>query len=396
VVNWKLIRAENISKLYRLYEGPGERLKEAAGLGRGRGRDFWALRGVSFEAVRGEVFGVVGPNGSGKSTLLQVVSGVIQPTSGRVEASGRVAALLELGAGFNPEFTGRENARLQCELQGFWGQELEERVEAIEGFAGVGEYFDRPCREYSSGMYVRVAFSAAIHVDPDVLIVDEALAVGDALFSSKCVRRLEEMKRAGKTMLFVSHDLGLVRQLCDRGMLLWKGEVAALGEAAEVCGKYVAVAQSPEAPEVELARREAEHGDRRASVVRVAMVGGSGEGSVFEGGERIRVVVEVKFHEAAEDPFVGILIRTRKGMDVFGTNTRVEGLELGRVEAGEMVGLEFGMRCRLARGEYTLTVAAQRQDGKSMHWADDLMVFRVAESRDLAGVADLSEGVRRL
>jgi lipopolysaccharide transport system ATP-binding protein len=203
-----LVLVQNVSKLYRLYRRPVDRLHEMLPRRKPRHTDFWALQDISFEVESGEMLGLVGPNGCGKSTLLQIVSGILQPTTGRVVTRGRIAALLELGAGFNPEFTGRENVYLNGELLGLSRAEIDKSMPSIEAFAEIGEFIERPVKEYSSGMYVRLAFSTAIHVDPEILIVDEALAVGDAVFANRCVRKFQELRERKVTVLFVSHDLG--------------------------------------------------------------------------------------------------------------------------------------------------------------------------------------------
>ena len=210
-----MIEVRSVSKVYRLYGKPSHRLLETL-TERVMHREFYALRNVSLRVEPGEMLALVGPNGSGKSTLLQIVAGILDPTRGSVRVDGRVAALLELGAGFNPEFTGRENILLNGEILGRTRKEMEEAFPRIAAFAGLGEFIDRPVKEYSSGMYVRAAFSAAIHAEPQVLIVDEALAVGDAIFARRCVEKFEELKARGVTILFVSHDLGLVKRLADR------------------------------------------------------------------------------------------------------------------------------------------------------------------------------------
>ena len=224
-----MVLVQNVSKLYRLYRRPVDRLHEMLPGAQSRHTDFWALQDISFEVESGEMLGLVGPNGCGKSTLLQIVSGILQPTTGRVVTRGRIAALLELGAGFNPEFTGRENVYLNGELLGLSRSEIDKSMPSIEAFAEIGEFIERPVKEYSSGMYVRLAFSTAIHVDPEILIVDEALAVGDAVFANRCVRKFQELRERKVTVLFVSHDLGLVKQLSDRAILLYRGRIEAQG-----------------------------------------------------------------------------------------------------------------------------------------------------------------------
>src|SRR6202789_1731712 len=235
-----MLQVQNVSKVYRLYRRPADRLLGLLPFSNHSApQEFWALRDVSLTVERGEVLGVIGPNGSGKSTLLQIVSGILEPTRGRVIARGRIAALLELGAGFNPEFSGRENVFLNGEILGIARRDMERVFPEIERFAEIGTFMDRPVKEYSTGMYVRLAFSTAIHVDPEILIVDEALAVGDAIFANRCIKKFVELKERKVTVLFVSHDLGLVKRLCDRTALMIDGRVAAFGNPSEVVNRYV-------------------------------------------------------------------------------------------------------------------------------------------------------------
>jgi lipopolysaccharide transport system ATP-binding protein len=237
-----VVLVQNVSKLYHLSRRPSDRILELMPfIGHKRYQEFWALKEVSFGVERGEILGIVGPNGSGKSTLLQIISGILPPTRGRVLAGGRVAALLELGAGFNPDFTGRENVRLNGEIMGLSRAEIDRAFPKIEEFAEIGTFLDRPVREYSSGMYVRLAFSTAIHVEPEILIVDEALAVGDAIFANRCMQKFEELRSRKMTILFVSHDLGLVKRLSDRAVLMLNGKVVAEGTPKDVVNRYVGV-----------------------------------------------------------------------------------------------------------------------------------------------------------
>src|SRR5580704_15872669 len=235
-----MVLVQNVSKLYRLYRRPADRIREMVPFqSRKLHSDFWALRDISFQVEKGETLGLVGPNGCGKSTLLQVVCGILQPTEGRVVTTGRIAALLELGAGFNPEFTGRENVFLNGEIMGLSRGQIERALPSIAAFADIGEFLERPVKEYSSGMYVRLAFATAIHVEPEILVVDEALAVGDAVFANRCVRKFEELKQRKVTVLFVSHDLGLVKQLSDRAILLVGGRIHAQGDPNQVINQYI-------------------------------------------------------------------------------------------------------------------------------------------------------------
>src|SRR2546427_1789898 len=235
------IRFENVSKSYPIYDSPGDRLKELVTFNRLEfHRNFWALHDVSFEVARGETFCVIGENGSGKSTLLQLVAGILQPSSGTIEVNGRVSALLELGAGFNPEFTGRDNVYLNGAILGLSTREIDARYRAIEEFAEIGDFINRPVKTYSSGMVVRLAFAVAINVDPEILLVDEALAVGDLYFRQRCMRKVHELRSRGITILFVSHAIGDVKAIGDRTLWLEHGRAVELGETDRVVSKYMA------------------------------------------------------------------------------------------------------------------------------------------------------------
>lgn len=389
--------AQNVSKLFRLYDRPSDRLRELLPFGRKHHTDFWALRNVSFTVDPGEILGIVGPNGSGKSTLLQIAAGILQPTSGRVSVEGRVAALLELGAGFNPEFSGRENVYLNGEIMGLSRLETERAFPAIEAFAEIGDFIDRPVKEYSSGMYVRLAFATAIHVEPDVLIVDEALAVGDAIFANRCLQKLEELKTRKVTILFVSHDLGLVKRLCHRAILMMKGEILCHGAPSEVVNRYVALVHDRNAISAEKSDLTGNyrHGDRASTIERIRVVDSAGrEISAVPAGEDISVEVTARFHRPVANPMIGILIRNRLGVEVFGTNTKIERVDLGSFHPGDVITTQFGFRCFLTRQDYTLTVATQYESGASQDWLDDALQFTVVDERDTAGIASFRTDVR--
>jgi ABC-type polysaccharide/polyol phosphate transport system ATPase subunit len=338
----------------------------------------------------------VGPNGGGKSTLLQIICGVLEPTTGRVVKQGRVAALLELGAGFNPEFTGRENVYLNGEILGLPLAEIEQVLPEIERFADIGEFIDRPVKTYSSGMYVRLAFSTAINVSPDILVVDEALAVGDAVFANRCVRKFEEIKKRGVTVIFVSHDLSLVKLISDRAIFLMGGRIEAAGEPSHVINRYIGVVLERQKAFIDAEREPSKiqasfrHGDRMAEVIGVELAGRDGAPArVLESGEPVTVRVTSKFYADQPDPMVGIMIRTRIGMDVFGTNTKLEKLSLGHCRAGDVLSVDFHFNCWLAPQEYTLTIATQHPDGSSHDWLDEALAFTVVAPRYTAGVANL-------
>jgi ABC-type polysaccharide/polyol phosphate transport system ATPase subunit len=398
-----VISVQNVSKLYRLYQHPLDRVLGALSIKTRQPAEFWALRNVNLRVEKGEVFALLGPNGSGKSTLLQIISGILQPTAGRVLRSGRVAALLELGAGFNPEFTGRENVFLNSEIMGLSRKETQQIFSRIEAFAEIGRFIDRPVKEYSTGMYVRLAFSAAIHIDPEILIVDEALAVGDAIFASRCIQKFEELRQRKVTILLVSHDLGLVKRLSDRAAFMLEGQVVLEGSPKDAVNRYVGFVLDRERGETGRPDADAEgvaartsfrHGDGASRVIDVAILSADGEPChAFRRGESISVRIRAIFRQAVENPVVGILIRNRIGMDVFGTNTRLEQIELGRFEAGENLEVEFELDCLLSRQEYTVTVATQHWNGLSQDWLDDVLEFRVVDTKDVAGVLNLNTRV---
>ncbi|MEX2304406.1 MAG: ABC transporter ATP-binding protein [Bryobacterales bacterium] len=402
-----MLTAQNISKLYQIYNRPADRLREALWFGRRRlHQNFWALREMSLAVEKGETLGIVGPNGCGKSTLLQVLCGILEPTTGRVVRQGRVAALLELGAGFNPEFSGRENVYINGEIMGLSRAEVERALPSIERFAGIGDFIDRPVKTYSSGMYVRLAFSTAIHVEPDILIVDEVLAVGDAVFANRCIRKFQELQEMGVTVVCVSHDLGLVKQISNRAIFLLDGRIQAEGSPADVVNRYVGTVLERQKAFNESEQRSPgtgngslsyshRHGDRDAEIIEVELLGADGRPArVLESGQPARVRLRAKFQAEQPEPMAGMLIRTRTGMDVFGTNNKIEAAAAGPCKPGDVLEVEFAFECWLAAQEYTLTVAVQHADGHSHDWLDDVITFRVIDPRRLAGVANLHPTVQ--
>ena len=441
-----VVRFEGVGKCYQVYETPRDRLKQfvlprlrslAGRPQRQYHREFWALRDVSFELKRGEAMAIIGRNGSGKSTLLQMLCGTLTPTSGSIETSGRIAALLELGAGFNPEFTGRENVHMNATLLGLNRQQIEERFDAIAAFADIGDFLDQPVKVYSSGMFVRLAFSVIAHVDADILVVDEALAVGDALFTQKCMRFIRKFREHG-SLLFVSHDSGAVMNLCDRAIWLQAGGVQRQGSAKEVCEQYLddlfrsmdAQAEAPAAPPEESAPEAvAAEPDRAMRIERLRQPGlvwrdqraafinasnlrndlqvfrfGEQEGAHFGGtdacitdvrlldgkgdpvnwivgGERVTIRIEAQARIPLGSPIFGFMLRDRLGQSVFGDNSYLAWHERPlRVEAGESFAAEFEFYMPwLAWGDYVFQVAlaeGTQQDHRQLHWIHDALVLR--------------------
>ncbi|HEX8634727.1 MAG TPA: ABC transporter ATP-binding protein [Pyrinomonadaceae bacterium] len=420
------LRVEGVAKQYRIYDHPSDRLKET--LTRGwlkRHREFWALREISFEIERGTTVGIVGPNGSGKSTLLQIVTGTLTPTHGDVQVEGRVAALLELGAGFNLEFTGLENIYMNAALMGFSRADTHARLERIERFAEIGDFLHQPVKTYSSGMYVRLAFAIAVNTDPEILVVDEALSVGDTIFQHRCVRRIKEMQAAGTTILFVSHEPTLVRALCTRAILLNGGRMIADGTPMEVLNRYQRVIMAreeayadnseatktvePDARENEgagaveaggtVARQPLQysyrHGNKRAEVIGAELVDGATGRAVelVETGDAVAVRLRVLFHEDAAEPVCGFMIRNRHGINVYGTNTEQRGQPLGAARRGEIIEAVFTFRCWLGQEHYFVSVAAHTPDGEAFDWLDGAIFFRVSCAVEMEGIANLDARV---
>jgi ABC-type polysaccharide/polyol phosphate transport system ATPase subunit len=358
------IEFAGVSKSYPIYDSPSDRLKELVTFQRlKRHREFWALRDVSFQVQRGETFCIVGENGSGKSTLLQIVAGILQPSNGEVRVQGRVAALLELGSGFNPEFSGKDNVYLNGAILGLSSAEMDRRYQQIVDFAEIGEFIHQPVKTYSSGMAVRLAFSVAIHVDPEILLVDEALAVGDIYFRQRCMRKVHELRAKGITILFVSHATGDVKALGDRVLWLDRGEVRALGDTDQVVTQYlVAMNQKDSAylshkhsqpvdkteaslpPELAAHLPNVDHrfGDGRAEVLGISLLSCAGEPlRLLDPGSTIIIRISARAKAYLPLPNVGFMLRNHLGVDFTGTNTTREGYELAPMQPGDVVTVDF-------------------------------------------------------
>ena len=406
------LRVEGVSKQYRIYDRPGDRLTESLTRGRlKRHRAFWALSNISFALEQGTTTGIIGPNGCGKSTLLQIIAGTLTPTHGRVWHAGRVAALLELGAGFNPEFTGLENIYMTSSLQGFSRDETAARIPQIERFAEIGDFIRQPVKTYSSGMYVRLAFAAAISVDPQILIIDEALSVGDAVFQHRCLRRIREMQERGTTILFVSHDPAAIRALCARAILLNAGRLEADGAPPDVLNRYQKLIMSrTEAYEATESDEEADnditlladaprapltyayrHGDGSAEILSVELLDAMRRTvELIESGERVMVRVRARIHRDMEEPVCGFLIRNRHGIHIYGTNTEIQKALFGPTRRGEVIEATFAFDCWLAPDTYSVTVAVHSIGGISHDWLDNAVYFRVISAMPVEGVANLN------
>jgi lipopolysaccharide transport system ATP-binding protein len=387
-----VIEAAGVGKVYKSYPRKSGRALEWLGFPP-QHKAHWVLRDVSFGVRRGEAVGIVGLNGAGKSTLLKIVAGVTHPTEGRVSRSGRVAALLELGMGFHPDFPGRQNVFMSGQLQGLSYDEVARHMPQIEAFADIGEYIDEPVRTYSSGMQVRLAFSVATAVRPEVLIVDEALAVGDIFFQQKCFERLHEFREQGTTLLFVSHAAATVIDLCDRALLLEHGRLTFDGSPKEATDRYQATAivqLDRNADEVEMTGGNLTSAS--ATLDSVKLYNDAGETEVVAADEMVRLRIRYRIHRALEDPHVGFKIRNRYGTVLFETNSYTMRQFPGPYPAGSLLDATFEFRALLAPGEYTVTAGlanrgfAEGSFKEALSYEHEVLAFSVARMSDNAAI----------
>jgi lipopolysaccharide transport system ATP-binding protein len=402
------VRFRSVSKSYPIYDAPGDRLKELVLPRRYRfHRDFWALRDLNFTIRRGETFCVIGENGSGKSTLLQMVAGILRPTAGELEVNGRVSALLELGAGFNPEFSGRDNVYLNGSILGLTTRQVDQRYRDIEEFAEIGDFINQPVKTYSSGMVVRLAFAVAINVDPEILLVDEALAVGDIYFRQRCMRKVHELRSRGITILFVSHSMGDVKAIGDRVLWLDKGQMMDLGDPDTVVSKYLAAMVEKDSVYLTLkepaARKGGEpsrlppeivesipnidhrYGDGRAEVIGIAVLDMNGRpAALLEPGARIVVRISVRAKEQVPLPIVGFMLRNHLGVDFSGTNTAREGFELAPMMPGDVYTVDFYLdlpELYPASFSFSPAIADGTLHGYKMcDWIDNALVLQMGHA----------------
>lgn len=424
------IQVENISKCYQIYDNPRDRLLQfvlprlqrfAKRNPKQYFKEFWALQDISFEVKKGESVGIVGRNGSGKSTLLQIICGTITPTRGEIATHGRVAPLLELGSGFNPEFTGRENVYMNANVLGLNKEEIDERFDDIASFADIGEFMEHPVKMYSSGMYLRLAFAVIAHVDADILVVDEALAVGDAIFTQKCMKFIRSFKENDKTLIFVSHDSGAVQSLCNTGVWLHDGRIKQIGTSKKVSEAYLQFTlqetygdsatlhtieeKGTEETAVDYgAVAEVQDNTESASgwatgsaeIISISMQRISpGPTNYFDGGERVRVEVHAKANQPLDHPIIGFLVRDRLGQDLFGENTLpFTDIAPRPVSAGQELIAQFEFRLpMLPNGQYTVMASIADGDlynNTQHHWLNNALIINVSSSKVRWGLVGVS------
>ena len=416
----KVIQIRDLSKMYKLYDKPSDRLKESLGLTKKKCyREHYALSHVSFDVHQGETVGIIGTNGSGKSTILKIITGVLNPTDGEVIVDGRISALLELGAGFNMEYSGLENVYLNGTMIGFSREEIDEKLDDILNFADIGEFIHQPVKTYSSGMFVRLAFAVAINIEPEILIVDEALSVGDVFFQAKCYHKFEEFKKMGKTIIFVSHDLSAVSKYCDKVILLNRGEKLDEGSPKAMVDMYkqLLVNQDPintdrqeESGEIVAQEIEGswksnfqvnpntlEYGEKIAEIVDFAVFDSKGAiTNTIEKGSRFQIKMKILFHEEIQDPICAYTFKDTRGTEITGTNTMFEKAYIRPPKAGETCVITFEQKMDLQGGEYLISFGCtgyRNGDFHVFHRLYDACNITVVSTKNTVGFYDMNSKV---
>ena len=403
--------------MYKLYDKPSDRLKEALGLTRKKlYKEHYALRDVNFDIQEGECVGIIGTNGSGKSTILKIITGVLTPTQGEVKVDGRISALLELGAGFNMEYSGLENVYLNGTMIGFSKEEIDARLDDILEFADIGDFIHQPVKTYSSGMFVRLAFAVAINIDPEILVVDEALSVGDVFFQAKCYHKFEEFKKQGKTILFVSHDLSSVSKYCDRVILLNKGVKLDEGSPKQMVDLYkqLLVGQDPVKQQETGKEKKAavqsestgnfqanpnmlEYGNRMAEIIHFEVLDDRGMlSNTIEKGTEFKIRMKVHFNEDIQEPIMAYTFKNIKGTEITGTNTMFEKAQVARSGAGDECTVTFTQNMDLQGGEYLLSFGCtgyKDGDFTVFHRLYDACNITVVSSKNTVGFYDMNSRI---
>lgn len=411
------IKVDDISKLYKLYDRPSDRFKEALGLSRKKKyTEHYALRNVSFDIQKGETVGIIGTNGAGKSTILKIITGVLNPSEGKVVINGRISALLELGAGFNMEYTGIENVYLNGTMIGFTKEEIDEKLEDILKFADIGDFVNQPVKTYSSGMFVRLAFAVAINIEPEILIVDEALSVGDVFFQAKCYKKFEEFKRDGKTIVFVSHDLGSIAKYCDRVVLLNKGKKLSEGEPKPIIDMYKKVLVNQLGDEVNTEQQKVniteidnwkekiqinpnmeEYGNGMANIVDYAII--DDEENIVDSitkNTAFEIKMRVQFNADIINPIFAFTIKDLRGTEITGTNTMYERLYVDNVKPGDVKTVTFRQEMNLQGGEYLLSLGCTGYIGDEFqvfHRLYDVCNITVISDKNSVGFYDMNSRI---
>ncbi|WGU93810.1 ABC transporter ATP-binding protein [Paenibacillus dendritiformis] len=396
-----VVSCRNISKKFKTYPSQLKKFFEIASFNTYKTHsEHWALKDISFDVKKGETYGIIGFNGSGKSTLLSILAQTKSPSLGTFLVNGRIAALLELGAGFHPELTGRENVKYNSYLHGISSTDIQKKMDSIKEFSGIGDYFDKPVKNYSSGMYVRLAFSLAIHVDPDILIIDEALAVGDEVFQRKCYAKFEEFKAEGKTIILVTHDLNAVRTLCDRVSIIYDGNKIYEGTSNEVANYYQKMALTANL-EVQAKQNQSDnkmrYGNGKGRIVSYQLQNSNidEESIVYRTGESIRIKVEIEVKDKIVLPVIGVIFKTINGVEVYGTNSRLLDCNIGEVYPQQKIFCEMTIPLYLNEGNYFISLGLSDHHSGETITVDrmvDVTFIRVISDVPCLGVANFNIG----
>jgi teichoic acid transport system ATP-binding protein len=434
-LNDNAISVNNVTKIYRLYEKPIDRLKEVMSpTHKNYHRDFYALSGISFDVPKGQTVGIIGTNGSGKSTILKIITGVLTPTEGTLKVNGVISALLELGAGFNMDYTGIENIYMNGTMMGFSRKDMDDKLKDILDFADIGDFVYQPVKTYSSGMFVRLAFALAINVEPEILIVDEALSVGDVFFQAKCYRRMEEIRQKGTTILMVTHDMGAIIKYCDQVVVLNKGNFVAQGEPGKMVDLYKKILAN-QMDDLSLDLEEirsgelndfsgeqvksrsdrnalkegfmkdkltvnpnrTEYGDKKAEIVDFGLLDERGNlSNLLLKGEYFTIKEKIQFHGNIESPIFTYTIKDKRGADLTGTNTMYEASDVESVKQGDVYEVEFKQKMTLQGGEYLLSMSCTGfENGEHVvyHRLYDIVNITVISNKNTVGIYDMEPKV---
>ena len=412
------ISVKGVTKVYQLYDKPIDRLKEAMSIRKKNyHKDFFALDEVSFDVEKGQTVGIIGTNGSGKSTILKIITGVLSPTKGTVEVNGKISALLELGAGFNSEYTGIENIYMNGTMMGYTKEEMDAKLPEILEFADIGDFVYQPVKTYSSGMFVRLAFALAINVEPEILIVDEALSVGDVFFQAKCFRKMDEIRKKGTTVLMVTHDMGSVIKYCEKVVLLNRGHFVAEGSAGEMVDLYKKILANQLDDETDnnqldkkneqrkldvtgnwkeklgLNAETIEYGDKKAEIIDFGIFDHNDEiTNIITKGEKFSIRMKVKFHEAQKNPIFAFTFKDKKGTEITGTNSMLEDCKPVEAKPGQIYEITFSQKAIMQGGEYLLSLGCTTYKGEELsinHRLYDVTYLTVLSEINTIGYFDI-------
>ncbi|WP_054942200.1 ABC transporter ATP-binding protein [Paenibacillus ihuae] len=411
-----VIVINNLTKIYKLYKNPLDRLKESLSItGKNYHKDFFALNNVTLHVQKGEALGIIGKNGSGKSTLLKIMTGVLSPTSGEISVNGRISALLELGAGFNPDFSGLENVYLNGTMMGMSKEDVDEKIDDIIAFADIGDFIHQPVKTYSSGMFVRLAFAVAINVEPEILIVDEALSVGDIFFQAKCFKKFSEFKEQGKTIIFVTHDMSSVMKYCDRVIVMNEGVIVDEGSPGPMIDLYKKIlvnqftGMEKEGNKIENIKSEwkkgininpsfSDYGNNKAQIIDFGVFDHTGDlTNVIMKGKEFKLKIKVLFNEDIVDPIFAFSIKDIRGTEITGTNTMLESINTGSISKNDIYVIEFTQDISLQGGDYLISFGCtgyENNDFVVYNRLYDIFNIHVIANKNSVGFFDMDSEIK--